>query len=136
MKTLFVDTNVFLRYFLDDDKSQADAAEHLFEQARDGKVDLVVGPPVFFEAAWTLRSAYKMPEEKVIDILHGMAAVQGLKIYDRLMVEGAIGLAKSKGMSFPDCYIAVTASNHRVDGVATFNVRDFKRLGTHTVEPK
>lgn len=57
-KTVFVDSNVFLRFFTVDDAGQHERAAQLFEKAAAGKVKLVTGPPVRFEIAWTLRSAY------------------------------------------------------------------------------
>ena len=52
---VFVDSNIFLRYLLKDDEKQFAQAEAWIERARRGELTLVVGPPVFFEIAWTLR---------------------------------------------------------------------------------
>lgn len=57
--SVFVDANVFIRFFAWDDEAQAGAAERLFTAAREGKARLVTGPPVFFELAWTLGYRYK-----------------------------------------------------------------------------
>ena len=50
---VFVDSNIFLRYLLKDDEKQFTQAEAWIERARRGELTLVVGPPVFFEIAWT-----------------------------------------------------------------------------------
>ena len=50
----FVDANVFIRFFANDDKVQSEAAEKLFQKARSGAAELLTGPPVFFEIAWVL----------------------------------------------------------------------------------
>jgi predicted nucleic acid-binding protein len=136
MKSFFVDANLFLRYFLDDDKTQADAAERLFRQAEAGKVELFTGPPVFFEAAWTMRSAYNLDHAAVIRNLHGMSAMTGLRLADRPLVESAIQISQATGVNFPDAYIFASARHQQLGAVATFNVGDFKKTGIHTHEPK
>ena len=70
MKTVFVDSNVFLRFFTADDAGQHEKAARLFRQAASGKTALIAGPPVLFEVAWTLRAAYRLPRESAIPLLH------------------------------------------------------------------
>lgn len=59
MKSVFVDANVFLRFFTKDDDGQHEQAERLFRAGAEGEVVLISGPPVLFEVAWTLRAAYR-----------------------------------------------------------------------------
>ena len=65
----FVDANVFIRFFANDDKVQSEAAEKLFQKARSGAAELLTGPPVFFEIAWVLGYRYKIKSEEIMDIL-------------------------------------------------------------------
>jgi predicted nucleic acid-binding protein len=93
MKRLFVDANVFLRFFTGNDRSQHGSAAKLFREAATGKVSLVTGPPVLFEIAWTLRSAYDLTPEKVLDVLSRIASLPGLELADGPVVEEAISVA-------------------------------------------
>lgn len=129
MKTVFVDANVFLRFFTEDKEEQTDRAEALFRKGAGGKLDLVTGPPVLFEVAWTLRRAYGQPREKVLDVLARIAMVPGLRLTDRKLVEEAIRLAQQAGQEFPDAYISASASAVGAHAVATFNRKDFEALG-------
>ncbi|MEW6442533.1 MAG: PIN domain-containing protein [bacterium] len=129
MKTVFVDANVFLRFFTIDNLGQHDQAARLLRQAADGKVALITGPPVLFEVAWALRSAYRQTNAKVLDVLAAIAALPGLQLTDARIVEGALTLAKASGQEFADAYIASAAGAVGADEVATFNRRHFDKLG-------
>jgi len=129
VKTIFVDANVFLRFFTIDDRGQQEQAADLFRQAAAGKVALVTGPPVLFEIAWTLRSAYKQKNTKVLEVVRAIAALPGLQLTDARIVEDALVLAKASGQEFADAYIAAASRAGGVDEVATFNRKHFEQLG-------
>ena len=130
MEEIFVGSNVFLRFYAEDDKLQGDAAEKMFHLAAARKIDLVTGPPVFFEVAWSLKSGFNWPNHRILETLEAMTAVPNMKLLDRDFVVGAIGLAKETGLGFPDAYIAVTAQNRKAK-VATFNKKQFSKLGAN-----
>ena len=129
MKTVFVDANVFLRFFTVDDRGQHDQAEELFRRAASGRIALVTGPPVLFEIAWTLRSAYRQTNAKVLDALSAIAALPGLRLTDGRIVQDALALAKASGQEFADAYIASASLEAGADAVATFNRKHFDQLG-------
>ena len=127
---VFVDANIFLRYFTLDDAGQHRRAARLFGEASRGDIDLVTGPPVLFEVAWTLQAAYRIPREKVLDVLSRILALSGLALTDSQLVERALQLARAVNRDFADAYIAASAEAGGVDAVATFNRRGLQRLGS------
>jgi predicted nucleic acid-binding protein len=129
MKTVFVDANVFLRFFTLDDQGQHERAAGLLRQASAGKIALIAGPPVLFEIAWTLRSAYRQPNAKVLDALAAVAALPGLQLTDTRIVQDALTRARTSGQEFVDAYIASAAHEAGAAEVATFNRRHFEKLG-------
>lgn len=80
--SVFVDANVFIRFFTWDDEAQAEAAERLFTTAREGKARLVTGPPVFFELAWTLGYRYKVARGEILDIIEAVLAFPNMTVTD------------------------------------------------------
>ncbi len=127
---VFVDANVFLRFFTVDDQGQATRAERLFKRADMGEVTLITGPPVLFELAWTLRSAYAQTKAGVMETLSAILALPHLELTDRRLVDEAVALARSSGQEFADAYIAASLSTAGAVELATFNRRHFDRLGT------
>ncbi|GHU75100.1 hypothetical protein FACS189461_0680 [Spirochaetia bacterium] len=129
MKQYFVDSNVFIGFFSKEDKKHRAAAASLFQKAKDGKIALFCGPPVFFEVAWVLKSFYKMPLAAILDTLESILSIPNFKVLDSDSVTGAIALARKTGCGFADSYIAAFSQKNNM-GIATFNVRHFKKLGT------
>jgi predicted nucleic acid-binding protein len=129
MKTVFVDANVFLRFFAADDPAQHKRAAALLRKAAAGEVALATGPPVLFEIAWTLRAAYRQPPEAVLAALAAIAAMPGLKLTDADLVEEALRLARPSGVAFADAYILACARQDGADEIASFNRKHFERLG-------
>lgn len=129
MKTVFVDSNVFLRFVTTDDEGQHKKAAELLRKARGGKIALVTGPPVFFEIAWTLRAAYDYPREATLQLLRSLMAMPGLTVLDQEIVADALDLAQERAQDFADAYIAISARRAGAEAIATFNRRHFEKLG-------
>jgi predicted nucleic acid-binding protein len=129
MTAVFVDANVFLRFFTADDVGQHACAHRLFQRAAEGEIALMTGPPVLFEVAWTLRAAYGLAREEVLDVLARTASLPGLRLIDANLVEDALALARESSQEFADAYIAASARRAAATGVATFNQKHFERLG-------
>jgi predicted nucleic acid-binding protein len=127
MPEVFVDSNVFLRFYAGDDTEQGRAAEKLFRAAARKEVELVTGPPVFFEVAWTLKAAAKWTNARILDTLTAMTAVPNMRLLDKDTVIEAISIARGAGQNFADAYIAATARSRGAD-VATFNKKHFAQL--------
>ncbi len=128
MKKVFVDTNLFLRYVVNDLPKQADKVDRLLQKAEKGKVGLVTGPPVFFELAWTLKSFYKKSREYIYECLMSILGIQGLEVLDSEIIEQALEIYRSTNTDFADAYIAASAVLIEADSVATFNKSHFKNL--------
>jgi len=126
---VFVDTNMFLRFFTDDDSGQSAKAEKLFHDAAKGKLRLVTGPPVLFEMAWTLKRSYGVAPDQILTLLEAVAAMPGLDLLDDVTVRLGLTLAREHHMDFADAYIAATVQVERLGALATFNARHFRTLG-------
>lgn len=134
MKAWFVDTNVFLRFLTVDDRGQHARAARLLESAARGERRLVSGPPVLFELAWTLRAVYKMPRVTVLEVLSAVFAIPGLTLTDAPLVAEALSLAAETALDFADAYIASSSRAAECSGVATFNQKNFAKLGVELAE--
>lgn len=134
MTSWFVDTNIFLRFLTVDDKGLHQKAVRLFEAARREECQLVTGPPVLFELAWTLRAAYKTPKARVLEILSAVFASPGMTLTDAPLVAAALTLASGTDAEFSDAYIAASSRAAGCSGVATFNRKDFARLGIQVAQ--
>ena len=67
--TVFVDTNVFLRFFVNDVAAQYEKARVLFEAAEAGKIKLETSELVIAEIVWVLESFYGFARKEVTEVL-------------------------------------------------------------------
>lgn len=125
---VFVDTNLFLRFFTNDVPDQADAVEALLRRAMAGEFELITNSLVMAEIVWTLESFYKLPkssiEEKILAILN----TPGLEIVDGDLVLQAITWYVTLNVDFIDAYNAAWLLNQDIGTVYTFDRKHFARL--------
>jgi predicted nucleic-acid-binding protein len=119
---------VFLRFFTRDDQGRYEQASDLFKKANDGFIAVVTGPRFSFEITWTLRAAYILSKEHVLDVLSAIVALRSMQLTEGDLVVEAIRLARSSGQEFADAYIA--ASGRKTNAkVAVFNKKNFLGSG-------
>jgi predicted nucleic-acid-binding protein len=128
MRKYFVDSNVFLRFYSQDDAQQGEQAKEIFLKGKAKEMELYCGPPVFFEVAWVLSSTYKLFNAEILDTLETMLCTPNLQVIDGDVVRDAIELARATGEGFADSYIAITAQRLEA-GIITFNEKHFSKLG-------
>jgi predicted nucleic-acid-binding protein len=105
METVYVYTNVFLRYLLKDDLALYRRAEVIFDKAKKAQVKLLVPNIVIFEIAFVLKSVYKETKEEVIQKIESLIASRYLFIDDAPTLRQAITLYKNSSNSFVDCFL-------------------------------
>ena len=120
MKSLLLDSNIFLRFFLNDIPSQQRAAQQLLQKAKAKKVDLKVAQIVIFEIEFTLTKYYLFPKNEVIDRLESLVGVPYLDIQDRGIFQRAINLYQDKNLSLPDCFLRAKSEIEGLD-IFTFD---------------
>ena len=69
MREQIVDTNILLRFLLNDVPKQTEEAKLKIEQAKAGKLKLVVPQIVIFEIIFALTKIYGFEKNKVKDVI-------------------------------------------------------------------
>ncbi len=128
MREAFLDTNVILRYLLNDVPEQADAVEALLERAEKGEVVLRTNVMVIAEIVWTCESFYGLPKEDIRDKVLMIINTPGLKVENAGLIAEAVILYAEKNADFIDAYNACWAKREGIERVYTFNLRHFRRF--------
>lgn len=120
-----IDTNVLLRYLLQDDDQQAEKANSIML----GTDYVLVTDVVLTEAIWTLKGKrYNLSKEQIIDVLHALIAEPNIRFEDGYAIWGALKDfmnakpvktgAKTKQADFPDSLIVNKALRYgKLNGV-------------------
>jgi predicted nucleic-acid-binding protein len=126
VKKYLLDTNVLLRFLLDDHPELSQAAAGLFQQAADGKCLLILTDLGVAEAVWVLTSYYKLERQTVAESLAKMIVKAGIQCPTQESVLDALTRFKASNCDFFDCYLAAQASALGV-AVASFD-KDMKKF--------
>jgi len=123
----FVDTNYFLRFLLADQKAQFKKAKQLFKKAEKGEIKLWTSDVVVLEIIWTLQSFYKLKSWAIVEKIHQLLVLPGIKFSHREEILKALGLFSEKKVDFADAYNFVLAQKAKVTDFITFD-KDFQKL--------
>ena len=120
---IFVDTNYFLRFLIDDDPQQAEEAKKLFLDAARGNLELVTSTIVVFEIYWVFKSYYQKTKDEIIKILQKVLTMNFVRIDERDLLQSALNFFKAQNLSLEDCYNLVFAKKNKVEVFKTFDAK-------------
>ena len=125
---IFVDTNVFLRFFVRDVESFFQKARELFELADKGRVRLETNDLVIAEIVWVLESYYSFSKREIKEIIDTILETKNIKVANHERVKEAIDLYMRTKMDFIDAYNIVYMKSKNYKKAATFDAKHFKKV--------
>ncbi|MFY9484208.1 MAG: PIN domain-containing protein [Patescibacteria group bacterium] len=118
MKTVALDTNILLDYFLERPVNKRSFT--LMKQAQEGSLVLFLPLPVILEFEWTSRTYYKISKQALTDRIFMLLSVPNCLVEDKKLLFEALDLyQKSSGVSFDDCLIVLMAKKAKTNNFVT-----------------
>jgi predicted nucleic acid-binding protein len=102
----FVDTNIFLRFLVNDVPQQADACEALFRKAIAGEEALYTTDMVIAEIVWVLESYYELSGTEVRTKVEKILNTPNLTCDNKEIILHALALYDEKRIDYNDAYNA------------------------------
>lgn len=121
-----LDTNVLVRWLINDDPAQSLRVQQVIQQARHRQQPLVVPVTVVLELEWVLRSRYGIGKPEIIGTMNALLETHDLLFQFEPAVERAVHLFRRSAADFADC---LHASLCAVDGGAPLLTFD-RRAGS------
>jgi predicted nucleic-acid-binding protein len=131
-KRRLVDTNLIVRYLVQDNEKQAKTAGKLFDACDRGDVVIVALPAVLAECVFVLESFYEHPRGDIASALGKLISSPGVEISVPAIHLDALDRYRKTRVHFVDCVIAATAAAENMP-VASFD-RDFRKFTDVRVE--
>jgi predicted nucleic acid-binding protein len=135
-KRKLIDTNLIVRYLVQDHEKHAKAAGRLFDACDRGEVIVVLLPAVLAECIFVLESFYRHPRADIASALSRFISSPGVQTsveIDEVAVQlDALNRFKRTKTHFVDCLIAATAAAEHLP-VASFD-HDFRKFSDVRVE--
>ena len=98
-----LDTNVLVRWIVDDDPRQAVRVQRLFEEAHGQHESLFVPSTVMLELEWVLRSRYKFDKSTILGAFNALLETRELEFQDEPALERALAFYRQNSTDFADC---------------------------------
>ena len=126
---LGLDTNVLVRFLVQDDQAQFERAQKLIgRESRTGS-GVLISLLVLLETEWVLRSRYSLAKSEILAAFSGLLASAELRFEDEHSIEAALFAWKDSPADFADCLIG---ARHRALGcraTASFDLKATKLPG-------
>ena len=105
MTKLFLDTNVWLRYFLKDNE-QYEAVEQLLHAIDEGKFLSYTSSIVFLEIVFVLGKTYNLSDDKILKYLTAIREVRNITLIEKTDSGKALHYFNNYHPKYSDCLIA------------------------------
>lgn len=123
---LGIDTNVLVRFLVQDDDAQFEKARKLIKREVAAGRRVFINQLVLMETEWVLRSRYAVPKNQIIEAISGLLDSTDVKFEGEPVIEEALFIWKDGTADFADCLIG--AKNRRLGcrATATFDAKAAK----------
>ena len=118
---IFIDTNYFLRFLLNDIETEYKTAKQVFREAAERNIKLCTSVLVFFELYWVLKSFYKKEKNEIIAILNSVLQMKFIEFDKGPQLEKAIKLFKNQPIELQDAFNIIFAREHSAEDFKTFD---------------
>ena len=125
---VFLDSNIFLRAILKDDKAKTKDCLRLFRKVDEGEVMAATSLLVLNEILWVLQG-YKVEREEISERLEAIAAsnVEILGAENGSIVLESLGYYKELGVDFIDALNSCIARENEIKKIITYD-EHFKKI--------
>ena len=124
MKAL--DTNVLVRFLIQDDEQQSKIVNTLFAEAESSRQPLYVNTLVVLEMIWVLKSAYNVSRKDILNSLNEMLSMSALEFQDQSLVRAFVTGANGNNFDLSDLLIGHVASSVGCETTLTFDKKAAK----------
>lgn len=124
--TTVLDTNVILRYLLNDHPQHFQRAQTFMADVISGKTTVYIPDSVLAECVYVLLKVYKIPKLKVCEVLAGILSYTGISQVNREILINSLQLFAEHNVDVVDAIVHATAKQQDWD-VFSFD-QDMKKF--------
>ena len=115
-----LDTNVLVRFLVQDDPEQSRVAGEIIDQLTD-EAPGFVSREVLVELVWVLERAYRLARAEIAGAIDGLLASTELVVEGADAIGAALELYRNDGLGFADLMIAAAARRAGASELLTFD---------------
>ncbi len=122
-----LDTNVLVRYLVQDDPKQAAQASRFIEAYCTNENPCLIGQIVLCELTWVLESNYHQGREEIASIIEQLLQVGQLEVMEPEVVWRALKDYRNSNADFPDHLLARVNESNGCEVTVTFDKKAAKQ---------
>lgn len=115
-----LDTNVLVRYIAQDDQVQATQVNVLMDLL-SASVPALISTIVMCELCWVLKSAYRAPKSRLVEVLEAVLEVPVFRFENLKLCAGALEKFRTGGADYSDYIISESSENVSCSAVVSFD---------------
>ena len=123
----FVDTNVFLRFLVNDNPATADAGEALFRKAIAGEEELLTSEMVIAEIIWVLESYYELNRSDIRESVEKILNTKNLNCPNAEIIISALSFYVEKDIDYIDAYNVFAMKRDKINEIYSYD-KHFDRV--------
>jgi len=131
----FIDSNIFLRYLLQDNKKMYQECLHFFNCSKKSGKNIYTSSIIFTEVYWVLLKVYCLPKKEIILFLQSVLSFKTLRFTEFFNLSLALNLLSKHNVKFIDCLISAHSDIQKGIMALVSYDRDFDKLGIKRLEP-
>lgn len=126
---LGIDTNVLVRFLVQDDELQFEKVRKLIKREVAAGRKVYINHLVLMETEWVLRSRYTVSKDQIIAAISGLLEAIDVQFEDEPVIEEALFNWKEATADFADCLIGAKNRRMGCTTTATFDSKASKIPG-------
>jgi predicted nucleic-acid-binding protein len=117
----FIDTNIFIRFLVNDIPQKADACEKIFKNAVAKKETLFITEMVIAEIIWVLESYYELPQPEVQEKVEKIINTPNLICPHKDLILNALTIYGENNIDYIDAYNALILKDKGIKEVYSYD---------------
>jgi len=122
-----IDTNVIIRYLVQDDEHQSPIATRFIETHCTVDQPCFIGHITLCELTWVLESSYEQTRKQIAEVIENLLRIGQLEVASSEVVWRALEDYKKSGADFPDHLLARVNEAAGCDSTVTFDKKASKQ---------
>ncbi len=138
MKTNLVDTNVIIRYLVENpDKihSKFKGVFTFFPKVERGEIKIELCELVLFESYFVLTKLYEVPQKEAVDSLLGIVSFKGVMMPDKALILSCLKILRTERIDLVDAYLLAFSKKKNIKRIYSFD-RDLSKRGLDALDIK
>ncbi len=115
MEKKIIDTNLIIRYLVNDQSAHYKKARDFFDLVKLGKIKAILEQTIFTETVFVLNKIYEIPRDKISGALIGLLEYKGIYNHEKETLLEALAIYTKSNLHIIECIILAKAKLQTIE---------------------